>query len=81
MKKFRLYFEEQNRGPLTQLWQQFQRQHAAVLGLVMFSFFFVVDYLCPLAHPSQSVLTKPGSAVTGAVLERSGVSAIPFWYR
>ncbi len=56
MKKFRLYFEEQNRGPLTQLWQQFQRQHAAVLGLVMFSFFLLLTIFAPLLTPHNPYL-------------------------
>ena len=59
MRKFRLYFEEHNRGPLTQLWQQFQRQHAAVLGLVMFSFFFAADAISATDHASQPLFTKP----------------------
>ena len=59
MKKFRLYFEEQNRGPLTQLWQQFQRQHAAVLGLVMFSFFLLLTIFAPLLTPHNPYLQNP----------------------
>ena len=80
MRKFRLYFEEHNRGPLTQLWQQFQSQHAAVLGLVLFSFFFATDLISSTAHSSQPLFAKSGSAANGTVLERPRFSAIPFWY-
>ncbi len=80
MRKFRLYFEEHNRGPLTQLWQQFQRQHAAVLGLVMFSFFLLLTSVSSTAHTSQPLFAKPGLAAAGTVLERPGFSAVPFWH-
>ena len=33
MKKFRLYYEEYNRGPFQLLWSHFARQHTALFGL------------------------------------------------
>lgn len=33
MKKFRLYYEEYNRGPFQLLWSHFSRQHTALFGL------------------------------------------------
>ncbi|MDZ7901841.1 MAG: hypothetical protein U5L01_04545 [Rheinheimera sp.] len=33
MKKFRLYYEEYNRGPFQLLWGHFGRQHTALFGL------------------------------------------------
>ena len=35
MKKFRLYYEEHNKGPLKLLWKHFAPQHFAFFGLVL----------------------------------------------
>ena len=78
MKKFRLCFEEQNRGPLTQLWQQFQRQHAAVLGLVMFSFFLLLTILAPLLTPHNPYLQNPDLLLLAPSWSDQGLVQYPF---
>lgn len=51
MAKFRVYFEEQNRSPLAQLWREFTRQHSALLGLMLFSSFLFFSIFSPLITP------------------------------
>jgi len=78
MKKFRLYFEEQNRGPLTQLWQQFQRQHSAVLGLVLLLFFLLLVVLAPVLTPHNPYQQNPDLLLLAPSWSDAGLVAYPF---
>jgi cationic peptide transport system permease protein len=51
MQRFRLYYEEQPRSPLAQLWREFSRQHSALFGLALFSSFLLLSLISPLITP------------------------------
>lgn len=56
MKKLRLYYEEQNRGPLRLLWRNFMRQHSSVWALIAVSVLSLLALLAPLLTPHDPYL-------------------------
>ncbi|MFC4654674.1 MULTISPECIES: ABC transporter permease subunit [Rheinheimera] len=78
MKKFRLYFEEHNRGPLTQLWLQFQRQHSAMFGLVLFVFFLALVLLAPVLSPHDPYLQNPDLLLLAPSWSEAGLVSYAF---
>lgn len=77
MQKFRLYFEENNRSPLVQLWRQFARQHSALFGLVLFSTFLLVSLFAPLLTPHDPNLQQENLLLLPPSWSAQGVVQFP----
>lgn len=74
MAKFKLYYEEQNSSPLRQLWQNFSKNHAAIIGLWSFIALILVAAFAPWivpyssdVHHQDSLLLPPAWSVQGEV--------------
>jgi cationic peptide transport system permease protein len=78
MKKIRLYFEQHKSGPVLQLWHQFQRQHTAVFGLVLFTFFLLLTLFAPLLTPHNPYEQNPDLLLLAPSWSAKGLVQYPF---
>ncbi|MEE2001601.1 ABC transporter permease subunit [Alkalimonas sp. MEB108] len=59
MAKFQWLHQKTQHGPLSQLWDSFRQQHAAVVGLMLFGFFTLIALFGPLLTPYDPYLQNP----------------------
>ncbi len=59
MKKFRLYYEEYNRGPFQLLWSHFARQHTALFGLAGIGILLVLALVTLVLIPHDPYFQDP----------------------
>ncbi|EHR39879.1 MULTISPECIES: ABC transporter permease subunit [Alishewanella] len=78
MQKFRLYFEENNRSPLVQLWREFARQHSALFGLALFAGFLLLSILAPLLTPHDPYLQADHLLLLPPSWSEQGLVQYPF---
>lgn len=78
MRKFRLYFEEQHRSPLAQLWREFARQHSALFGLALFSSFLMLSLVAPFITPHDPYLQADNLLLLPPSWSEKGLVQYPF---
>ncbi|WP_199611521.1 ABC transporter permease subunit [Flocculibacter collagenilyticus] len=74
MAKFKLYYEEYNLSPFEQLWNNFKKNHLALLGLWCFTLLLLIAIWAPVISPydpnannSDILLMPPSWVVNGQV--------------
>lgn len=77
MKKFRLYYEEHNKGPLKLLWKHFAPQHFAFFGLVLLIFLLALAVLTPFLTPHNPYLQNSQLLLLPPSWQDSGLVSYP----
>lgn len=77
MKKFRLYYEEHNKGPLKLLWKHFAPQHFAFFGLVLLIFLLALAVLTPFLTPHNPYLQNSQLLLLPPSWQESGLVSYP----
>lgn len=78
MAKFRLYFEENNRSPIAQLWREFSRQHSALFGLILFASFFLLSLVAPFISPHDPYFQNDSLLLLPPSWAEQGIVYYPF---
>jgi|JI7StandDraft_1071085.scaffolds.fasta_scaffold162093_2 cationic peptide transport system permease protein len=77
MKKFRLYYEEHNKGPLKLLWKHFAPQHFAFFGLVLLIILLALAVLTPFLTPHNPYLQNSQLLLLPPSWQDSGLVSYP----
>ncbi len=77
MKKIRLYYEENNRRPLTLLWKHFVNQHFAIAALVTLLAILLVALIAPIVTPHSSYLQNSELLLVPPSWQNSGLVSYP----
>lgn len=78
MKKIRLYYEENNRRPLTLLWKHFVHQQLAVVGLGLLSLLSIIAVFSLVITPHSPYLQNSELLLLPPSWQANGLVSYPF---
>lgn len=77
VKKLRLYYEENNRRPLTLLWKHFVNQHFSVAALLTLSLVFFIAVFAPMLTPHSPYLQNSELLLMPPSWQNNGLVTYP----
>lgn len=78
MKKIRLYYEENNRRPLSLLWRHFLNQHFSIAALLTLIVMFTMAVLAPIVTPHSPYLQNSELLLLPPSWQNNGLVSYPF---
>lgn len=78
MKKIRLYYEENNRRPLSLLWRHFLNQHFSIAALLTLIVMFTMAVLAPIVTPHSPYLQNSDLLLLPPSWQNNGLVSYPF---